>query len=86
MSYYRSTDKAMAETETGMKTQREMKQRVAGTLHECENCDKCSPFLSRTSYVADCALSQVHVTVRETNRERKGERGRATVPEGERKE
>lgn len=51
------------ETETGVKTQREIKQHVAGRVYKGENSDKCTSFLSSTSHVADSALRQVHVTV-----------------------
>lgn len=59
------------DTETGVRTQPEIKQHVAGRVHKCENCDKCTSFLSRTSHVADSALRQVHVTMeKQTEKER----------------
>lgn len=59
------------DTETGVRTQPEIKQHVAGWVHKCENCDKCTSFLFRTSHVADSALRQVHVTMeKQTEKER----------------
>lgn len=46
---------------------------MAGRVYECENGDKCTGFLSGTSYVTDSALRQVHVTAEQ---QRKRERGR----------